>query len=246
MPDKPLALVTGASRGIGRGIAVRLAEEGHDVAFCFRSDKEAAQETRRAVTAAGARCFAERCDVTDAGEVKEFVTAAEAALGPVEVLVNNAGITRDNPLVLMPPEDWGEVIATNLTGTYHFSHCVAFGQMKRRRGVIVNVSSVAGVYGNATQTNYAASKGGVNLLTRSLSRELGRYGIRVNAVAPGFIETDMTRELTEKVRKKALETIPLRAFGEVAHVTDLVAFLVSERAAYITGQIVQVDGGYSQ
>ncbi|MFD3925180.1 3-oxoacyl-[acyl-carrier-protein] reductase [Streptomyces sp. NPDC058614] len=246
MPDKPIALVTGASRGIGRGIAVRLAEEGYDIAFCFRSGKEAADETREAVERAGARCFHDRCDVTDIADVKAFVSNAEAALGPVEVLVNNAGITRDNPLVLMPPEDWNEVIGTNLTGTYNFSHCVAFGQLKRRSGVIVNVSSVAGVYGNATQSNYAASKAGVNILTRSLSRELGPYGIRVNAVAPGFIETDMTGHLSEKVRKKALTTIPLREFGAVSHVADLVSFLVSDKASYITGQIVQVDGGFSQ
>lgn len=246
MPDKPTALVTGASRGIGRGIAVRLAEEGYDVAFCFRSGKEAADETREAVERAGARCFHDRCDVTDIADVKAFVSNAEAALGPVEVLVNNAGITRDNPLVLMPPEDWNDVIGTNLTGTYNFSHCVAFGQLKRRSGVIVNVSSVAGVYGNATQSNYAASKAGVNILTRSLSRELGPYGIRVNAVAPGFIETDMTGHLSEKVRKKALATIPLRDFGAVSHVADLVSFLVSDKASYITGQIVQVDGGFSQ
>ncbi|WP_326724824.1 3-oxoacyl-[acyl-carrier-protein] reductase [Streptomyces sp. NBC_00243] len=246
MPDKPIALVTGASRGIGRGIAVRLAEEGYDVAFCFRSGKEAADETREAVERAGARCFHDRCDVTDIADVRAFVSNAEAALGPVEVLVNNAGITRDNPLVLMPPEDWNEVIGTNLTGTYNFSHCVAFGQLKRRSGVIVNVSSVAGVYGNATQTNYAASKAGVNILTRSLSRELGPYGIRVNAVAPGFVETDMTGHLSEKVRKKALATIPLREFGAVSHVADLVSFLVSDKASYITGQIVQVDGGFSQ
>ncbi|MFF1679776.1 3-oxoacyl-[acyl-carrier-protein] reductase [Streptomyces sp. NPDC058256] len=246
MPDKPIALVTGASRGIGRGIAVRLAEEGHDVAFCFRSGKEAAEETREAVERAGARCFHDHCDVTDIADVKAFVSNAEAALGPVEVLVNNAGITRDNPLVLMPPEDWNDVIGTNLTGTYNFSHCVAFGQLKRRSGVIVNVSSVAGVYGNATQSNYAASKAGVNILTRSLSRELGPYGIRVNAVAPGFIETDMTGHLSEKVRKKALATIPLREFGAVSHVADLVSFLVSDKASYITGQIVQVDGGFSQ
>ncbi|MCX5555749.1 3-oxoacyl-[acyl-carrier-protein] reductase [Streptomyces sp. NBC_00038] len=246
MPDKPTALVTGASRGIGRGIAVRLAEEGYDVAFCFRSGKEAADETREAVERAGARCFHDRCDVTDIVDVKAFVSNAEAALGPVEVLVNNAGITRDNPLVLMPPEDWNDVIGTNLTGTYNFSHCVAFGQLKRRSGVIVNVSSVAGVYGNATQSNYAASKAGVNILTRSLSRELGPYGIRVNAVAPGFIETDMTGHLSEKVRKKALATIPLRDFGAVSHVADLVSFLVSDKASYITGQIVQVDGGFSQ
>lgn len=246
MPDKPTALVTGASRGIGRGIAVRLAEEGYDVAFCFRSGKEAADETREAVERAGASCFHDRCDVTDIADVKAFVSNAEAALGPVEVLVNNAGITRDNPLVLMPPEDWSDVIGTNLTGTYNFSHCVAFGQLKRRSGVIVNVSSVAGVYGNATQSNYAASKAGVNILTRSLSRELGPYGIRVNAVAPGFIETDMTGHLSEKVRKKALATIPLRDFGAVSHVADLVSFLVSDKASYITGQIVQVDGGFSQ
>lgn len=246
MSGKPTALVTGASRGIGRGIAVRLAEEGYDVAFCFRSGKEAADETRQAVEEAGARCFHGRCDVTDLADVREFVGGAEAALGPVEVLVNNAGIVRDNPLVLMPPEDWNEVIGTNLTGTFNFSHCVAFGLMKRGRGTIVNVSSVAGVYGNATQTNYAASKAGVNILTRSLARELGPYGIRVNAVAPGFVETDMTDRLSEKVRKRALEMIPLRGFGEVSQVADLVSFLVSEKSSYITGQVIQVDGGFSQ
>ncbi|GHH19687.1 3-oxoacyl-[acyl-carrier-protein] reductase [Streptomyces lanatus] len=246
MPDKPIALVTGASRGIGRGIAVRLAAEGYDVAFCFRSGKEAADETRAAVEAAGARCFADRCDVADHADVQTFVTAAEDALGPVDLLVNNAGITRDNPLVLMPPEDWNDVIATNLTGTFNFCRRVAFGQMKRRRGTIVNISSVAGVYGNAAQANYAASKGGMNVLTRSLSRELAPYGIRVNAVAPGFIETDMTDALPEKFRAKALKTIPLGRIGTVDQVADLVCFLASERAAYITGQTVQVDGGYSQ
>ncbi len=245
MQENKVALITGGSRGIGRGIALRLAEEGYDIAFCYRSGTEHAEAVREAVEKTGVRCYHAPCDVADHEAVESFVKAAESALGHLDVLVNSAGIVRDNPLVLMPAADWNDVVATNLNGTFNFSRCAAFGFMKRKRGTIVNISSVAGVYGNPTQTNYSASKAGVNMLTRSLSRELGPYGVRVNAVAPGFIETDMTDRLSEKVREKALDMIPMRRFGDVGQVADLVSFLVSERSSYITGQVIQVDGGIS-
>ncbi len=243
MRKNKMALVSGGSRGIGRGIALRLAEDGYDIAFCSRSGGENAESAREEIEKTGARCYQATCDVADHQAVEAFIKDAERALGPLDVLVNSAGIVRDNPLVIMPVEDWNDVIDTNLNGTFNFSRCAAFGFMKRKAGTIVNVSSVAGVYGNATQTNYSASKAGINMLTKSLSRELGPYGVRVNAVAPGFIETDMTDRLSDSVRKKALGMIPMRQLGTVEQVADLVSFLVSEKSSYITGQVVQVDGG---
>jgi 3-oxoacyl-[acyl-carrier protein] reductase len=243
MSVKRSAIVSGGSRGIGRATALALAEDGYDVAFCYRGDLEAAAVTEVELKERGAAVYHAPCDVADGAAVEDFVKAAEGRLGEVTVLVNSAGIVRDNPMVLMPPEDWSAVVDTNLTGTFNFCRTVAFRFMKRRAGVIVNLSSVAGVYGQASQTNYSAAKAGINGMSKALAKELAPYGVRVNVVAPGFIDTDMTAALPDKVRDKAKKLIPLRRFGAASDVADLVSFLVSDRAGYITGQVVQVDGG---
>jgi 3-oxoacyl-[acyl-carrier protein] reductase len=237
------ALVTGGSRGIGRAVAIRLADDGFDIAFCYRSDDQAAAETASIVEEHGASVVYDKCDATDFSAVTTFVEKAEAQLGPAYALVTSAGILRDNPMVLMPVPDWSAVIDTNLTGTFNFCRATIFGLMRRRAGVIVNMSSAVGVHGNAGQTNYAAAKAGVIGMSRSLAKEIAGHGIRVNVVAPGYIDTDMTAGLTEKARAEAVQRIGLHRFGNVDSIAEITSFLISDRADYITGQIINVDGG---
>jgi 3-oxoacyl-[acyl-carrier protein] reductase len=236
---RPVALVTGGSRGIGAAIVLKLATDGYDVAFCYRSAPAAAEQVSKAAEAAGGRTLVRQVDVSDPQAAKAFVAETESELGPTATLVSCAGITRDNSLVTMADDDWSAVLDTNLTGTFHVCRAVVFPMMKRRRGSIVTISSVAGVYGNAGQTNYSASKAGILGFTKSLAKETGRYGIRVNAVTPGFIVTDMTEGVDDDLKRQ----IPLGRWGEAAEVAELVAFLSSDRAAYITGGVFPIDGG---
>ncbi|MFD5201870.1 3-oxoacyl-[acyl-carrier-protein] reductase [Streptomyces sp. NPDC058375] len=238
-----VALVTGGSRGIGRATVRALARDGFHVAFCYRSDDEAARTLEKETADLGVRVTGSRVDVADATSVRAWIAAVEEEFGQIDAAVTAAGITRDNPLVLMEDEQWNQVLDTNLDGVYHVCRSVVFGMMKRRTGAIVNISSVAGVYGHGTQTNYSASKAGIIGFSRALAKETGRSGIRVNAVAPGFIETDMVAAMNDKARKEALSSIPLRRMGTAEEVADLVAYLVSDRAAYITGAVLQIDGG---
>ncbi|MEU9113904.1 3-oxoacyl-[acyl-carrier-protein] reductase [Streptomyces sp. NPDC048483] len=238
-----VALVTGGSRGIGRATVLALARDGFDVAFCYRSDDEAARTLEKEAAQYGGRATGARVDVADAEAVRTWIGGVEEELGPLDAVVTAAGITRDNPLVLMDDQEWHQVLDTNLDGVYHVCRAAVFGMMKRRTGAIVNISSVAGVYGHATQTNYSASKAGIIGFSRALAKEVGRSGIRVNAVAPGFIETDMTAAMNDKARKDAMKSIPLRRMGRADEVADLVAYLVSGPAAYITGSVLQIDGG---
>ncbi|NJC70663.1 3-oxoacyl-[acyl-carrier-protein] reductase [Planosporangium thailandense] len=247
MPDQNsrTALVTGGSRGIGRASALSLARDGFDIAFCYRSNQDGARALEKEIADFGRRSLALRVDVGDVEAVRDFVATAENTFGGIDVAVAAAGITDDGPLVMMSDEQWQSVLRTNLDGVYHVNRAVIFEMMKRRSGVIVNVSSVAGVYGNATQTNYAASKAGIIGFSRSLAKEVGRYGIRVNVVAPGFIDTDMTAVLSDSVRSKMAGAIPLRRLGRAEEVGDLVAYLASGRAGYVTGAVFQIDGGIS-
>lgn len=237
------ALVTGGSRGIGRAVCLELARRGADVALCYAGNAQSAQETADACARLGVRTLALQCDVSDAQAVKAMIRTVLAQFGRIDVLVNNAGVTRDGFLLMMKEADYDAVLDTNLKGTFLCLRAVVHTMMKQRYGRIVNLSSVTGLRGNAGQANYAASKAGVIGLTKAAARELAGKGVTVNAVAPGFIETDMTAALGEAARSAVLPSIPVGRLGTAQEVARAVAFLASEEAAYITGQVLAVDGG---
>ena len=236
------ALVTGAARGIGQAIACQLAAEGADVALCDLQAEWLA-ETAAKVAALGRRAQCYAVDVSQAEAVQNAVSAVEKDFGRIDILVNNAGITKDMFLIRMSEQDWDQVLSINLKGTFLFTKAVCRPMMKQRSGAIVNVASIIGLIGNAGQCNYAASKAGVIALTKSTAKEMASRGIRANAVAPGFIETKMTEKLSEDIRQKMLEAIPLGRFGTPEDVARVVVFLASDAAAYVTGQVVTVCGG---
>lgn len=237
------ALVTGASRGIGRSIALQLAEEGFNVAVNYAGSKEKAEAVVEEIKAKGVDGFAIQANVADADEVKAMIKEVVSQFGSLDVLVNNAGITRDNLLMRMKEQEWDDVIDTNLKGVFNCIQKATPQMLRQRSGAIINLSSVVGAVGNPGQANYVATKAGVIGLTKSAARELASRGITVNAVAPGFIVSDMTDALSDELKEQMLTQIPLARFGQDTDIANTVAFLASDKAKYITGQTIHVNGG---
>lgn len=237
------ALVTGASRGIGRATALKLAGLGANVAINFAGNLTKAQEVKDEIETLGAKAILIQGNVADFETVQSFVKTVTDEFGTIDILINNAGITRDNLLIKMSEKDFDDVISVNLKGVFNCTKAVARLMMKQRGGRIVNLSSVVGIIGNISQANYAAAKAGIIGFTKSTAKELASRNVTVNAVAPGFIDTDMTGVLSDKVKEELIKGIPAGRIGNANDVAELVAFLVSEKAAYITGQVIAVDGG---
>ena len=245
MLEGKTALVTGASRGIGRQIALTLAKYGADVIINYNGSARKAEEVAEEIRAMGRRAETVQCSVADFEACKEMAEFALKAFGHIDILVNNAGITRDNLLMRISESDFDAVIDTNLKGTFNTIHHFYKTFLKQRSGRIIKLSSVTGILGNAGQANYAASKAGVIGLTKSVARELAGRNITVNAVAPGFIDTEMTQAMTETAKEAVLSQIPMKRVGQTEDIAETVAFLASDRARYITGQVISVDGGMS-
>ena len=241
--ENKIAVVTGAGRGIGRGIALALAREGAMVVVNYNGSKDRAEEVVRTIEEAGGKATAVQCNISDFEAAKEFFANVVKEYGKIDILVNNAGITKDNLMMKMSEEEFQSVIQTNLAGTFHGVKFVTRPMMKQRQGRIINIASVSGVIGNMGQANYSASKAGVIGLTKAAAKELASRNITVNAVAPGFVATEMTDVLSDSVKEAAVATIPLGRFGEVEDIAETVVFLASDKAKYITGQVICVDGG---
>ena len=245
MPENRVALVTGGARGIGRSITIELARSGVDVAFTYRSSGQLVESLLSELNAMGQKTLAIEADATSMGSAVEVIEKVVAEFKRLDILVNNAGITKDNLLMRMSEDDWDAVIRTNLTSVFNYTKAASRTMMGQRYGRIINISSVVGIMGNAGQSNYSASKAGRIGFTKSIAKELASRNILVNAVAPGYIDTDMTSALTEEQKKAVLDTIPLKRVAKAEEVARVVRFLASPDADYITGQVITVDGGMS-
>ena len=241
--DGKVALITGAARGIGKAIALKYASEGADVAFTDLIIDENAQKTVDEIAAYGHKVKAYASNAANFEETHKVVEQIKADFGKIDILVNNAGITKDGLMLKMTEQQWDAVLAVNLKSAFNFIHACVPVMMRQKGGSIINMSSVVGVHGNAAQANYAASKAGLIALAKSIGQEMGRKGIRANAIAPGFIETAMTQALPEEVRKEWMEKIPLRRGGTPEDIADVATFLASDMSSYVSGQVIQVDGG---
>ena len=238
-----VALITGAARGIGKAIALRMAAEGADIAFTDLVIDEIGQETEKEIAALGVKCKGYASNAADFAQTEAVVAQAKEEFGHIDILVNNAGITKDGLMLRMTEAQWDAVINVNLKSAFKFIHALVPIMMRQRGGSIINMASVVGVHGNAGQSNYAASKAGLIALAKSVAQEMGSRGIRANAIAPGFIDTAMTQALPEEVRKEWAQRIPLRRGGTVDDIANVAIFLASDMSSYVTGQVIQVDGG---
>ena len=243
MEEEKVVLVTGGSRGIGKEVAMKFAKNGYNVVTNYVSDKTDKEKLKKEFEDNNVKALVLKADVSKTEDVENLVSKAISEFGKIDVLVNNAGITRDNLLIRMPEEDFDKVLETNLKGTFLVTKAVTKYMMKKRYGSIINLSSVVGVAGNAGQSNYSASKAGIIGFTKSIAKELASRNIRANAVAPGFIETDMTDVLKEEVKENIHNQIPLKRMGKAKEVAELIYFLGSENSSYITGQVINIDGG---
>ncbi|HHZ02531.1 MAG TPA: 3-oxoacyl-[acyl-carrier-protein] reductase [Tissierellia bacterium] len=238
------AIITGASRGIGAEIAKRLNELNYNLVLNYRSSTSSMEELINSFTNKGTKNIIVKCDISNYEEAKKLIEEAYKNFGTVDVIINDAGITKDNLLPLMTEEEFDQVIEINLKGTFNCCKHIAKRMIKQKQGRIINISSVVGLAGNAGQVNYSASKAGVIGLTKSMARELGRKNILINVVAPGFIQTEMTEKIPQELKEEMLKNIPLQRLGQPSDIADCVEFLISDKASYITGQVISVNGGY--